>query len=370
MNTFEYAPVIKCNRSHVAAVDQLFPKEKGRIKPIFEIPLRPSTTSIDDHLRSAMAALSSRVGGGDFFFDPYGFLPDDTVQGHSAAQLAIVQASKLGATVICGLENQGASTQFIARKAKETGRGLAFRVPLDLIAFESEDTWEEIFSLSGDVGLNGDEIDLLIDFRSVSDVSIDAIREQVIDFLTMRPRSFVPRTVVLIGSSALPSVSTIEKNGGSSVRRREYDLWASIQFELGDSYSLAYGDYGIVHPDLIISGPNKNANGKIRYTEGPFLHYFRGHALFDPEGDGFGQYRQIAKRVVESSAYQGRGFSAGDQAIYDCAVGLHGPGNLATWVRNDLNHHLTYVSRQIQVVKPRLIRADSLRDVNAIVSAS
>ena len=45
--------------------------------------------------------------------------------------------------------------------------------------------------------------------------------------------------------------------------------------------------------------------------------------------------------MCAESFYRGRGYSAGDQYIFDCANGAGKTGNLGTWVYVDMNHHMT-----------------------------
>jgi len=61
----------------------------------------------------------------------------------------------------------------------------------------------------------------------------------------------------------------------------------------------------------------------------------------------FAQYHDLAQQVMDSDLYLGEQYSYGDRRIAHCASHQCGPGNLATWVQVDTNHHLEYTSSQI-----------------------
>jgi len=86
--------------------------------------------------------------------------------------------------------------------------------------------------------------------------------------------------------------------------------------------------------------------------------YYRGHGLLRPVSD-FAQYRTLATRVTRSAAYAGPAFSFGDEYLARKAAGEPGTGSPGTWVQSDINHHLTYVARQIPTLATRVLRTQS-----------
>lgn len=117
--------------------------------------------------------------------------------------------------------------------------------------------------------------------------------------------------------------------------------------DMPDEIKPIFADYGVIHPDFSDMGPNQNINGKIRYTVGDQILYFRGHALYNPVND-LGQYHDIARRVVADPRFRGRSYSYGDAVVADCASRHIRPGSPQTWVIADMNHHLTYTCQQVQ----------------------
>ena len=51
----------------------------------------------------------------------------------------------------------------------------------------------------------------------------------------------------------------------------------------------------------------------------------------------------LARSIVESDLFAGRGFSIADRMLQDTALELGGPGNATTWRRINIGHHITRV---------------------------
>lgn len=82
---------------------------------------------------------------------------------------------------------------------------------------------------------------------------------------------------------------------------------------------------------------------KLRYTLNENWYIDRGTAVRGRDSRGFGQFRGMCQKLIETSYYRGKEFSNGDKYIYDCANGTENTGNLSTWVKVSVNQHLTKV---------------------------
>jgi len=230
--------------------------------------------------------------------------------------------------------------------ASKLGTGFCFRIDIDDLDDQAEQTWVDVVERSAEMGLTAKEIDVLVDLRYVGDVGLQRLIDLSVEFLELSPKEFRPRLTALAGSSALKTVTDVPVEGDDAIARVELLLWSQVQAQLGATQPIAFGDYGIVHPDFSQSAPSVNANAKIRYTRGDSIHYFRGSRLFKPSN--FGQYHGLARRVVGSPQYRGRDYSVGDGEIWECANRDNQPGNLGTWVRIDQNHHIVTTVDQIR----------------------
>jgi hypothetical protein len=243
----------------------------------------------------------------------------------------------------------------LGRSAIALNTGFCFRIDIDDLDDQSEQTWVEILERSAEMHLSAQQIDVVVDLRFIGEMEPERLDDLVLDFFGYQPRGFAPRFTAITGSSALKTVAEVPRNGTLAVTRQELLLWTRLRRELGPATRVGYGDYGVIHPDFSQSAPSPNANAKIRYTRGQSIHYFRGTSLYKPSN--FAQYHDLARRVINNQHYRGHQYSAGDGDIWDCAHrGTH-PGNLGTWVRIDQNHHIESTAEQIGILTERLVGA-------------
>lgn len=352
MNRPLYVPFIKGKENDVIAVGKLSRQVRERIKPLVEaMPVDPKSPNIDEHVHKLCRYVRRHAPLGSLYVDFFGLMPDAVVSDGTNATLFGYQLLKgLGrhVTPVYGLERNDELWTPLGLVAEGFGLGFAFRLRKDDIAEEViDETWSAVLERSAQLGLDEDDIDIVIDLGSLSDIQFDDARESVVSFLAGNPRAKFYRNIVVAGSSALRTVGEIEKEDVAEVRRAELYLWSDLWNDLPDEIRPVYGDYGVVHPDFSDVGPNKNINAKIRYTAGDRILYFRGHGLHVPVKD-FEQYRGLAKKVLSDPRAKDVGFSFGDKYMNSCAKGYSSPGTPSTWIRADMNHHMTYVSQQIQ----------------------
>ena len=354
-----YTPALKARRSDVAAYAKLTPNSRATIKPLFEVPLRPKDCTLDEHLSKSVDAIKS-LQPTDLFFDPYGFLPGERLDDRSLVEVrafASVAATHHKVTPVYGLERSPDVWSQIPRVVKQCGNGFAFRLTIYDLQSAPTETWDSILSRAEALNLPPTAADLFLDARDLGGADLDVTREAILDFLAESPATF--RSLTLLGSSARKSVAGIEVEGTLRIVRQELLLWARLRYELADHAKIIFGDYGVIRPDLVIAGPNPNANAKIRYTSGSATYVFRGHGLYRPVSD-FGQYHELASRVVRSRQYKGPDFSWGDLEIQKRSDPESRPGNLATWVGIDIIDHLETAASQLTNLQPMLERADRM----------
>lgn len=370
MTTHTYVPVIKGKQSDLKALGRIATASKALVKPLVEIIPVPADLSIDDHLEKFAHNLIKYVSGIELSVDFYGFLPgaklktgvDATIGG-----LRLLRNKGLLVIPTYGFDRDEELWGSLHTEVQKMGRGFCFRVDVDDLDDRSEETWAAILERSAQLGLSPEDIDILIDLRYVGQTSPDALKNLVLDFLSFAPADSAFRSIVVSGSSALKHVGSIPQDGIGDVERRELRLWMELQTDLHDVHSLVFSDYGVVHPDFSIVGPNKNSNAKIRYTTSGKIRIFRGHRL--REAPGFKQYHALADQVRNSSEYMGRAFSQGDTYIDDCADGTVRSGNLGTWVYVDMNHHIQHTAVQTQRLTAEIDANFSPEEVAAVMEA-
>lgn len=347
-----YVPILKGKMFDLMAVQKLEPAVRALVKPLVEaLPVHKGKT-IEDHIHTVCHYLRKYAPDGPLFVDFRGIDPEATVSsGHNAIVYGyrLLRALDRPVTPVYGLARNDAIWNDLGKQAKYFGAGFCFRlVSDDLEPFSIDDTWEQVTERVAQMTVPLEETDLLLDFRALEDHKLQAYHEQVVSFLSANALSPSFRSVIVSGSCALKDVSSVEKEGTQDVLRHELTLWRKLWLDLPENLRPIYSDYGIVHPDFIDLGPNPNINAKIRYTAGDRIRYFRGHGLHRPVSD-YVQYRGLAAKVRSNSLYAGPTESFGDGYIEACATSATPtPGAPSTWVRADMNRHMTTTARQIE----------------------
>jgi len=374
MKRVVYVPIVKGKKNDIVAVGSLSEAVRSVTKPLIEaMPMKPKKPqSLEEHIYRFCDYICKHVPLGQIFVDFYGLMPDACVdEGTNGTLFGFQILRGLGreATPVYGLERNDDIWDGLANVVAASNKGFAFRLRYEDLAEDLiPETWGAIIERSAQIGVSESQVDLILDFASLSRYEPDEIKETVISFLFHNPRVHLYRSIVVAASSALKDVSGIEKEDMTEVRRGELYLWSDLWNDMPDGVKPIYGDYGVVHPDFSDIGPNQNMNAKIRYTVGDKILYFRGHGLLRPQKD-FGQYYDLAKRVTADRRCKTRDHSVGDTYLHDCARRLtKTPGSPATWVRADMNHHVTYVAQQVRRLVDEFASLPDATDAASLLS--
>lgn len=356
-----YVPVVKSKSNDLDAIARLRVGTLGKIKPLVEPPVVVENGAASTDVAKAATQAHSRLPSIPYYFDPLGF----EAEFRQLSAIRQMAEERRACTPTFGLHRLPKNQKALGDVLNEFGLALALRVDLRDFREVPDEVWERLISYAGQIGLRQDRVELLLDLQHVDPRQEKQLVEDVLDFLWLQPKGFAPKDVTLLGSSAPASVADIELDGQLAIRRRERDIWAGVNFELDGTRLLGFGDYGVVNPKFAFSGPNPNANAKIRYASGAHHQIFRGHALYNP--NRFEQYFELAKRVVDSKEFAGSDFSFGDQHIAACAERKVGPGNLGTWVKVDTNHHIEVVGRQTDFILRNMSLASSSAELQYLL---
>ena len=76
----------------------------------------------------------------------------------------------------------------------------------------------------------------------------------------------------------------------------------------------------------------------------------RGEGLRNKGGAGYDQYPANAELLMQRQEYCGAEFSYGDRYIFERPLKRKNPGTPTTWIAAGVNHHLTFVVRQMAML--------------------
>ena len=347
-----YVPIVKGKQFDILATKEIDASLRSKLMPLIEaMPVDLRKSALDDHLIKLCDRIRKHLPKGRLFVDFRGIDPEAMIAGGVNAILFGFQLFKLNnrpVTPVFGLARNDALWGDLGKIALDFDQGFCFRLKGDdLDDFAIEDTWDQVVERTAEMGLPFGRVDLLLDFGSISVTPLSVLHDKVVAFLHYNPEAYKYRSIIVAGSSALKDVSGIEKESTEDVRRRELDLWRGLWLDLPEGVRPVFSDYGIVHPDFSDIGANPYINAKIRYTAGNTIRYFRGHGLRLPVND-YAQYRTLAAKVRGSNLYMGTSASFGDRYIDDCANYITGtPGAPGTWVKADMNSHMSHTVVQM-----------------------
>lgn len=156
------------------------------------------------------------------------------------------------------------------------------------------------------------------------------------------------KTFTLAGGAFPKDLSDLEKNRQHELPRTDWLTWRD-QVSTGPMPLRlpAYGDYTIQHPFYSEPPPNFNISASIRYTSERTWVVMRGEGVRNDDGPGYRGYLGNAQLLICRTEYCGDGFSAGDCYIMEMSLQDEKTGSAETWIRAGINHHLTFVVRQI-----------------------
>lgn len=370
-----YVPIIKGKVNDAKAVARLSDEVRDSIKPLVELMPwveKKSSPTLAHHVDKFLNCISDNLGGCDLFVDMYGFLPgQELTPGKPALLTAFDRLAKLGhkITPTYGLARDNAVWPGLKKIVLANGRGFAFRLEREDLEDVVDETWSEIVERSAQIGVSPAVTDLIIDLKDVREADVSWLKDLVVEFLAANPQVEKFRSVVVVGSSALKTVTAVASDGESAIVRNELFLWTLLKRDISEGINLLFGDYGVVHPYFSDGGNAKYMNAKVRYTAGLRIHYLRGHGLNHPTKD-YGQYRKLAAKVCKKPFYKGAGFSFGDGYIDDCAKSItKTPGSPQTWVLAEMNHHVAYSAAQMVKLSVIVMAIPEAELINALESA-
>jgi hypothetical protein len=73
----------------------------------------------------------------------------------------------------------------------------------------------------------------------------------------------------------------------------------------------------------------------------------RGENVFNRDGPGFKQYPDWAILLCDLPEYCGETYSSGDEYIKEMSLQSTKTGDASEWLQAGINHHMTFVVRQL-----------------------
>lgn len=340
-----YVPILKTKQGEFNGLKEMEDALAQGMTPLFEIlpemfnvtKTRPNAKSIDKNIVGTFRKGWERDS--PFFLDGK-YLPPLLLKRLPAIAQAI--SDEGGSVIPVTGPERNTKYQAVARQiVQQMGGGICFRVPLadglDIDALNND-----LSLLCHYHGVGPHEVHLVLDLGSIG--HLVPFMAQALTMTANRIAWLADWKTYTIAATGYPNVLTIPPGQNGLLKRREWLLWKQLVQEESATRIPDFGDYTINSPALLEFDPLKmKLSAKIRYTTDEDWLAIKGRQL---KGNG-GQFHRLARQLVERVEYCGPMFSAGDKYILECANHQQGPGNPMTWVRVGVNHHMTFVVKQL-----------------------
>jgi len=327
---------------------------KDKITPLIEVPPIPMNydtgkpaKSVDTHLKNFIPNIEKHWGKKRPAFTDLNFIPDSEMKNGEHPLSSVFQQARnvdLLLTPVTGLyrdpEYQNAAKDII----QTDGRGVCIRIePLDI---ENEDLDKSVAELMKTLGVKQTETDLMIDLKEIQKDQIGLLVRSVRDVIRTLSNPKGWRTLTLVATAFPQTMAGFDPNTISLTSRAEWQLWTTLLHNASKIERMpTFGDYTVVHPELLEIDPRVMQLGaKIKYTFDNDWIIVKGTSI---KRAGSEQTRDLCRNLINLNEYLKPDFSWGDKFIRDCAEEKTGPGSQTTWVTVGVNHHITFVVKQL-----------------------
>ncbi|MEW6532344.1 MAG: beta family protein [Thermodesulfobacteriota bacterium] len=344
-----YVPVLKWKQGEYQALNRLDNAVKDNLTPLLEIPpvgydfeTGIERESIDDHLDDFGRRLKAKWHNRPCFVDAK--YVDSAVRmsdGRHFIETIFEHArsERCRAIPVVGLSNDLPWLAATAAAIRADARGVALRLtPLD---FDRADLPREIRRVLTALDIDYGDSDLIVDVEAPNFQPLTMFVQMIVTCVRTIPRLTRWRSFTITGTSYPATIAGL-RSPFQEIPRLEWRMYQRLVNRLGTATRLpTFGDYAVAHPEPIALNMRLvKPFAKLRYTSNDFWYIGKGTNVRD---HGYSQYRQLCQTLMAHPCFDGRGSSAGDDYIADCAQGTARTGNLTTWVWVSTNRHLTKV---------------------------
>jgi hypothetical protein len=352
-----YVPLLKGKAGELDGICHLSTEQKARVTPLLDVPqmaLESSDTppkSLEDYLDRKSVRIANAWKGVDqpLVIDLYDTDPSArTGSGEHPVRYLFHLLRNQGVLALptIGLERDVAYRDAVRDIVAADQQGLCIRLLREDLS-SAYNLSSRLNILLNQLGAKREQSILIFDFRKIEGNEIAEIAQLVARTVNGLPGILNWQSVVFAGSNMPQSLADDVKAGSTGgVDRAEYHLWTTL-LQQGLKRRLAFGDYGVVHPELLYIDPKMvNASAAIRYTLPDRWLIVRGKSLRQ-NAAGFNQFYSLSETLAGRDEFMGAQFSWGDEEIQKRARRQGTTGNLTTWVAIGTNHHLALVSEQV-----------------------
>ncbi|MCE5301600.1 MAG: beta family protein [Planctomycetaceae bacterium] len=325
-----YVPILKTKAGERWAIANLRQRTKSFITPLFEVH-KHRTMSAVEYAPELCEDLAS-VWGTDlpFFMDTtwlHGATGDAEII-HAVFESA--RNSGLQAIPVVRRGYDDATYTEIQAIVAEDGLGYLLRLLSNTISDAAT-----INDIVQHIGVPISSAHLMVDYRTVSmNLPID---------LPQIPNLSQWQTLIAASGVFPASVSGIPIGNWNIIQRNDWMSWIE-QLTSGQlPRQPAFSDYAMRSPGAPSDFGDPSVN--LRYAKS--AHWIVRVGGRFKQGHAPDMFR-ICQELVARPEFDGQNFSVGDQAIFEVATQVSGPGAPQQWLQWCMNHHIEFTSQEIR----------------------
>jgi len=348
----KYVPVLKWRQGEYQALFTLKSDVKDKVVPLLVIPPREydfeeerMKKTVHEHVETFPKRLHTKWGKRLALVDLHDSLENEIMDdGRPVIEFVLNESIGLGCNIrpIVGLSKSSSYNSSVRSFLIIQKTGVVLRLKLDELLKPSVDT--DIAALMNSLSVSSwEEVDLVIDLGEPENFEPYGLFAKVVAGAVSKISGCSAcRSLVFVATSL--KLRDVKKPGATQ-KRHEWGLFPSLRTEIAKTiYTPCFGDYSIESPSFLSLDMRKmKPAGKIVYTIND--------SWFVPKGGAFrGNESQMVghcKAIISSGNYSSSSFSKGDERINETANGLNNCGNLTTWKWVGVNHHITFVVKQL-----------------------
>jgi hypothetical protein len=370
-----YVPVLRGKKGEYWALAKLADEDSRRITPLLEIVnktfAQPEATSKkdkpakskplvkvkkekltpDEVIREKIVGELAENWGEQPIFVDFGQVDHSSFRAQGGEHLVSAFARDAGLNKLVTIPvtslDRDRNYQLATKQVCETyNLGVCIRLtPND---FSSRACTPNLMRLVSALRLTPAEVDLIIDHAYIG-TSVPSIA----DFCNMLPNLAEWRTFIWTAGAFPENLSQWREPGQYVHARSDWLTWRDQVLSGQLPRIPIYSDFTTQHGFYKEPVGKPRPSASLRYTSEKHWVVMRGQATNAKNSTGWDQYPYQAMMLCKRDEFLGRGSCQGDEYVEDMskyALATGRPkkrGNPGTWLRATVNHHMTFVVRQI-----------------------
>lgn len=340
----KYVPILKCKAGEFIALAKLPDSLKNETVPIADLVPVHNKKSFVEHIKSSIGYIKSWGNERLLYIDGYMLQDTDLTMGRKKYMEYIFDELRKNGNNVIPVVSNISNLEYLEQVKniiEKDGKGVCLRVFVN----RELNINDEIERTIQRLGININQIDLLIDLQSVENLKIEEIYTWQKDILLNLVYSSSWRSLFLAGSSFPINLIKLSANQIHIIPRKHWLAWKQLINKKEIERIPTYSDYGISHPLIAEVEGIPNASASIRYTYESEYYIYRGSGT---RQQGFEQFYDLSESLMNSNEFYGTEHCAGDRYINICGTKKEKPGSLKTWRWVGTCHHLTVVINQLR----------------------